>query len=62
MITIAKRGEVGIQEVGSEQGVGLPWGQYSAVDFVDDIAWFAGSVALEEAPNGYGSIITTEEL
>jgi hypothetical protein len=68
MITIAKRGEVPVEELPErkttvpEARETLPWGQYSAADFVDDIMWCAGSVALVEAPNGYGSFITTEEL
>lgn len=54
-ITVAKRGE--------ERLVNGPgWGQYSAVDFVDDTAWFASNVVLQSAPSGFGSWITTEEL
>jgi hypothetical protein len=70
MITIAKRGNVTVEEIPGpkitvpEASETLPWGQYSAADFVDDIMWCAGSVALdiEYAPNRYGSFITTEEL
>jgi len=63
-INIIKRGEMLISEDGmaAAQQSATPWGSYSAIDFIDDVACYAVSAALAFAPDGYGSWVNLEML
>jgi hypothetical protein len=57
-ITIVKRGEIPITRHQSDNP--QRWGYFSAVDFVEDTAWFAVPVALD-TKDQYGSWIWSQD-
>jgi hypothetical protein len=63
VIQVVKRGQIVVPQYFELDP--LRWGDFSAVDFVDNVAWFAGCVALQEtgaAKIGYGSWISAQQL
>lgn len=61
-IQIVRRGEGVVPKRGMSMILKpLRWGDYSAVDFIDGVAWFAGCVAIEDQL-WYGSWISTNQL
>jgi hypothetical protein len=62
IITVAKRGEVSVTDPRDPNFNVVAWGQYSAVDVIDNTAWFAGSVATQNAAISSGTWITPLEL
>jgi hypothetical protein len=62
VIQVVKRGDIVVPQYFDLNP--LRWGDFNAVDFIDDVAWFAGCVALEDAGSsiGYGSWISTQQL
>jgi len=59
-IDIVKRGDVSVGT--PDLGTVVPWGRYSAVDFIDNTAWFAVPVALDGPDTQYQSWVFPHDL